>query len=79
MKRKRYSLESLLDKHHADGFDIVHIYHLGARQATFLFLRLLSQDVALVSMFSLDLPRSGKGEPFFGTGISFNFWHFSFV
>ena len=28
------------------------------------------------SVLSLDFTCSGKSESFFGTGVSFNFWHF---
>ena len=45
-------------------------------QVTFLLLRLLRQDVTVISMMSFHFTRSGKNESFFGTGISFLFWHF---
>lgn len=44
-------------------------------QVLLLLLRLLRQDMTLEGMLTLDFPRSGKGEPLFGTGISLNFWH----
>ena len=53
---------------------LVHDAHVG--EVSFTLFALLGQDVTLVSMFSFNLPCSGKGEPFFGTGISLNFWHF---
>jgi len=42
---------------------------------TLLFLRFFRQNVTFVSVFPFDFSCSGKGEPLFGTGISFNFWH----
>ncbi len=56
--------------------------HIGAvnqshmDEVSLLLLGLLRQDVAVISVLSLDFTRSGKGEPFFGTGISLYFWHF---
>ena len=45
-------------------------------EVALLLLGLLSQNVAVVSMFSFDFSCSGKSESFFGTGISFNLRHF---
>ena len=56
---------------------LVHDAHL--TQVTFTLLALLSQDVTLVSMSSFNLSGAGKGEPFLGSGIRFNFWHFVLV
>lgn len=44
-------------------------------EVTFLLLSLFRQNVTFVSVLSLDLSCSGKGEPLFGTGISLNLWH----
>ena len=66
----------LLHQQLTNGLQVVDINDADARQVSLLLLGLLGQDVTLVSMFSFNLPCSGKGEPFFGTGISFNFWHF---
>ena len=44
-------------------------------KVTFLLFGLFGQDVALERMFSFDLSWSGKGEPLFGTGVSFNLGH----
>lgn len=41
-----------------------------------LLLCFLRQDVAVVSMTSLDLTCSGKAESLLRTGISLYFWHF---
>lgn len=45
-------------------------------EVAFLFLRFLRQDVAVISVTALNLPRSGKGEPLFCTGVGFYFRHF---
>ena len=45
-------------------------------QVSLLLLRLLRQNVTVISMLSFNLTRSGKSESFFSTGISLNFWHF---
>ena len=44
-------------------------------EVAFLLLGLLRQDVAVISVFSLDFSCTGKGEPLFGTGISLNLGH----
>ena len=41
-----------------------------------LLLGLLGEDVAVVSVMSLDLTRSGQRESLLGAGICLNFWHF---
>ena len=46
---------------------------------TFLFLGLLGEDVAVVSVFPLDFSRPGKRETLFGTGIGFKLCHCSVV
>ena len=66
----------LLDEELAHRLQVVDVDNADAGEVSLLLLGLLGQDVTLVSMFSFNLPCSGKGEPFFGTGISFNFWHF---
>ena len=66
----------LLHQQLTNGLQVVDINDADARQVSLLLLGLLGQDVTLVSMFSFNLPCSGKGEPFFGTGISLKFWHF---
>jgi hypothetical protein len=45
-------------------------------QITFLLLCLLGENVAVVSVMSLDLTSSGETESLLGTGVCFNFWHF---
>ena len=45
-------------------------------EVALLLFRLLRQNVTVESVFALHFTRSGKGEPFFGTGISLYFWHF---
>jgi len=42
-------------------------------------LGLFRQNMTFVRMFPFDFSCSGKGEPFFGTGISLHFWHFALL
>ncbi len=44
-------------------------------EVTFTLLCLLGQNVAVVSVFTLDFTRSGKSESFFRTGVRLDFWH----
>ena len=59
-----------------------YLLHIGAihdgivYQVSLLLLRLLRQNVTVISMLSFNLTCSGKSESFFSTGISLNFWHF---
>ena len=46
-------------------------------EIAFLLLRLLGENVAVISMSSLDLSRTGKREALFGTGVGLNLWHFA--
>lgn len=48
-------------------------------EVAFAFFALLGEDVAVVGVFSFDFTRTGKGEPFFGTGVSFNLGHCCFL
>ena len=48
-------------------------------EVTLLLLGFLCQDVAVISVMTLDLTRSGEDEALLGTGISLYFWHFLFV
>ena len=66
----------LLDEELAHRLQVVDVDNADAGEVSLLLLGLLGQDVTLVSMLSFNLPCSGKGKPFFGTGISLNFWHF---
>ncbi len=51
------------------------MYQANVYQVLLLLFSFLRQDVAVISMFSLDFSCSGKSESFFRTGISFNLWH----
>ena len=46
-------------------------------EISLLLFGLLRQNVTFIRMFPLDFSCSGKGKPFFGTGISLHFWHFA--
>ena len=41
-----------------------------------LLFGLFRENVAFVSVFSLDFSRSGKRKALFGTGVGLHFWHF---
>ena len=41
----------------------------------FLLLCLLGENVAVISVSSLDLARSGKRKALFGTGVGLKLWH----
>jgi len=56
--------------------NIALVYKCDVVEITLLLLGLLGQNVTVISVFSFNLTRSGKGEPLFGTGISLYFWHF---
>ena len=47
-------------------------------QVAFLLLTFLGQDVAVISVMTLDLTRSGEHESLLCCGISLYFWHFLF-
>ena len=68
----------LLNEEQTDAVEVSLVNDADVGEVTLLLLSLLCQDVTFVSMFSFNLSCSGKGEPFFGTGISLNFWHFAF-
>ena len=59
----------------ANSLDIGALHDCGVVQHTFALFALLGENVAVVSVFSLDFSCSGKGEPLFGTGVSLNLWH----
>ena len=42
---------------------------------SFLLLGLLGENVAVISVFSLDFSRSGKRETLFGTGVGLKLCH----
>jgi len=47
-------------------------------QISLPFLGLLSQNVTVESVMTLDLTCTGESESLLCTGIRLNFWHFSF-
>jgi hypothetical protein len=51
------------------------VNHAHVGKVPFLFGRFLGQNVTFERVFTLDFTCSGKGEPLFGTGISFHLWH----
>ena len=44
---------------------------------SFLLLGLFGENVAVISVFSLDFSRSGKRETLFGTGVGFKLCYFT--
>ena len=68
--------ESTQTQKFLNSFLVGIVYQSHVNKISFLLFSLLSQDVTVISMFSLNFTRSGKSESFFGTGVSFNFWHF---
>lgn len=61
---------------------VANLFHVGACnecrmvQITLALLGLLRQDVAVVSVFTLDLSRAGEREALLGRGIGLYFRHF---
>jgi len=55
---------------------IAFIYQPAMGEIAFLLGCFLCQDMTFECMFSFDFTCSGKGEPLFGTGVSFHLWHF---
>jgi hypothetical protein len=45
-------------------------------QVTFSLFGLFGENVAMVSVMSLDFAGAGKGESLLGSGLCFNFRHF---
>jgi len=52
------------------------LYEISLLQVALLFLTFLGQDVAVISVVTLDLTRSGQHKTLLGAGISLYFWHF---
>ena len=46
-------------------------------EVTFSLLALLGQDVAMISMLSLQLAATRYLETLLGSGLSLHFWHFT--
>ena len=44
-------------------------------EISLLLLGLLGENVAVISVSSLDFSRSGKRKALFGTGVGFKLWH----
>ena len=55
--------------------DIVLVKDCEVVKISFLLLRLLGENVAVVSVSSLDFARSGKRKALFGTGVRFKLCH----
>ena len=55
------------------------MHKAGLSKISLSLLGLLRQNMTFVRMFPFDFSCSGKGKPFFGTGISLHFWHFALL
>ena len=66
----------------AETQQVAYLLHVGlvddavTLQITLLLLGFLRQDVAVVSVMSLNLTRTGESESLLGTGVCLYFWHF---
>ena len=49
----------------------------GVVEVSLTFCGFFGQDVAVVSVFALNLAGAGQSETFFRGGVGFYFWHFS--
>ena len=65
----------LQDQHFFYSLDIDVLDDGEMVKISLLFLGLLGEDVAVVSVLPLDLSRSGKREALFGTGVGFKLCH----
>lgn len=61
----------------ANSLDIGALHDCGVVQHTFALFALLGENVAVVSVFSLDFSCSGESESLLTAGISLYLWHCS--
>ncbi len=60
-------LHTAAEKHSFDSFFVITAHEGGVVEITFLSRFLLSQDVAMIGMLSLDFTSAGESETLFGT------------
>jgi hypothetical protein len=66
----------------AETQQVAYLLHVGlvddavTLQITLLLLGFLRQDVAVVSVMSLNLTRTGESKSLLSTGVCLYFWHF---
>lgn len=68
----------MVELHYKKFFDSLLIYSVNECKMVeipLLLLGLLGENVAVISVFSLDFSRSGKRETLFGTGVGFKLCH----
>ncbi len=68
----------ILKLHAQQSFDSLLVnrcYESDVSQISLLLFGLLGEDVALVSMLSLNFSRSGKRKTLFRTGVGLHLWH----
>ena len=64
---------------------VAYLFHVGLDddsrmvEVSLLLLRLLRENVTVISVLSFQLSCSGELEAFLRAGICLNFWHFLFV
>ena len=66
----------LLDQQLLDSLHVNRINDCKVIEIAFLFFGLLGENVAVVSVSSLDFTRSGERKTLLGTGIGLHFRHF---
>ncbi len=76
----------MLDNRLTETQQVTHLLHVGlvhdavALEVTLLLLGLLGENVAVVSVMSLNLTRTGECESLLCTGVCLYFWHcFNFL
>lgn len=74
--RKVLALGLLDAEEFAHSLNVGSLHDGGVVEHAFALLRLFGEDVAVVSVFALDLSCSGKSESLFCTGISLYLGHF---
>ena len=60
----------------ADLLAVCSLNEVCTLEVALLFLTFLGQDVAVISVMTLNLTRSGEHKTLLGAGISLYFWHF---
>ena len=63
----------------ANLLTVCSLYEVCTLEVALLFLTFLCQDVAVISVVTLDLTRSSEHKTLLGSGISLYFWHFFVV
>ena len=70
-----YIVSPLFYEEHLDFGLVGHVYRTRVGEVAFLLRGFLSEDVAVESVFPLDLTRSGEGEALLRGRVGFHFRH----